>query len=104
VDDFLYLNTTELREGQVVHNSGMRILIDGPARIYEGDHEVYAWPGLVLNADEICRREGPAYNSYIACHLRGTWREDAGREPDRWTVQGNDLACWWVEREPDVIL
>lgn len=100
----LYLPTPELQEGDIVLNSGMRILIDGPAQTYpepnDPDRTRYAWPGLVTNADALCDRESEEYDSYIACHLRGQWREDQVPLPrqDDWPVVGNSLTRWHVER------
>lgn len=95
--------TDQLAVGDVILNHGMRILIDGPAKIYENtggeNYPVYAWPGLVLNADELCNRDAPTYDNYIALHIRGTWWEDSGSRPealDHWTIQGNKLALWNV--------
>lgn len=99
----LVKNTTELQVGDVVVNHGMRILLDTPANVYEHGSDladkVYSWPGLVLNADELCDRESEHYDSYIACHLRGTWWEDRVPRPrkDQWEVTGNYLATWYVE-------
>lgn len=96
-------NTTELAEGDIVVNYGMRILIDGPATVYPGtsstDTERYAWPGLVLNADALCAKESPQYDAYIACHLRGQWWEDRVPRPrkDNWPIVGNYHATWCVE-------
>lgn len=96
-------DTTELTEGDVVLNYGMRILIDGPAKIYkQGEDQadiVFVWPGLVLNADELCAKEFPTYNSYIASFLRGTnWEDRVPRtRQDEWNIQGNYLANWTVE-------
>src|SRR5574341_1702660 len=102
-----YKNTTQLAEGDIVLDHGMRILLDGPATIHPlGDRPedpVYRWPGLVLNADELCDKGSPSYNAYIACHIRGQWREDIVPLPrlDDWPVQGNHLAMWTTEeKEP----
>lgn len=96
-------DTTKLAEGDIVLNHGMRILIDGPATVYPcancPEEQFYAWPGLVLNADELCDKDGPSYDAYIAKHLRGIWWEDCVPRPrkDDWTVQGDSLATWVVE-------
>ena len=100
-------DTTELTEGDIVLHHGMRILLDGPAKRYQqgtgraGD--VYRWPGLVLNADELCDKDGPHYNAYIAKHIRGIWWEDCVPRPrkDDWPIQGNYLATWVVEDKAD---
>lgn len=95
--------TDQLSEGDVVLNHGMRILLDGPAKVYpHGDRpedQVYVWPGLVLNADELCDKDAETFNSYIYKHIRGIWWEDCLPRPrkDDWPVQGNSLARWVVE-------
>lgn len=94
--------TDQLREGDVVLHYGMRILIDGPAHTYpDRGHTVYRWPGLVLNADELCDPASPSYSGYIASHLRGTrWRDIVPRRRmDDWPVQGNGMALWNTEPE-----
>lgn len=97
------LHTDELREGDIVINSGMRILIDGPAKIYGteygNDPAVYSWPGLVLNADDLCDKDSENYDAYIARHLRGIWWEDRVPRPhkDNWTITGNHCAMWHIE-------
>lgn len=99
------VDTSQIREGDIVLECGMVVLV-GPVKVYgveyghpEGE-PVYAWPGRVLNADELCDKANPAYDAYVACHLRGTWCEDAGGVKDRWTIQGNRLAPWTVVRGP----
>lgn len=95
-------NTTELETGDIVINAGMRILIDGPARVYpahgSSSGTVYAWPGLVLNADALCDKDSPDYDDYIARHLRGIWFEDRmePKRKDDWTIQGTDMALWHI--------
>lgn len=95
--------TDQLKQGDIVLHHGMYILLDRPPRSYgEGHGEntpYWAFSGLVLNADELCDRQSLSYDSYIACHLRGTWWRDAGGKPqtrDRWNVQGNHMATWQV--------
>ncbi len=96
-------DTTPLAEGDIVLNHGMRILIDGQATVTQlgtgRAGEVYRWPGLVLNADELCDKDSPSYDPYIAKHSRGIWWEDQVPRPrkDDWPIQGNYLATWVVE-------
>lgn len=96
----------ELQEGDIVANHGMRILIDGPMRTngkefgYSDDNPAYVWPGLVINADDLCDPASRDYDNYIACHLRGTWWQDRGGKPedrDRWNIQGSYSTQWYVE-------
>lgn len=96
-------DTTELTQGDVVLHYGMRILIDGPA-VVTPEHgaatpPTYRWPGLVLNADELCDKDSPSHDAYIACHLRGQWWKDRVPRPrkDSWPIQGNHMARWTVE-------
>ena len=95
--------TDELREGDIVLDSGMRILIDGPVTVvpsfYRSENDRYVWPGLVLNADELCDKDSPEYNNYIASHLRGQWWEDRLPLPrkDNWPIVGNRLTNWYTE-------
>jgi hypothetical protein len=100
----MHVRISEIREGDIVLNCGMRILIDGPATIYgekygnPADEPVYSWPGLVVNADAICKEGGEEYDAYIACHLRGQWWQDRGGRKDSWPVNSNDRESWEVER------
>lgn len=96
-------DTSELAEGDIILHYGMRILIDGPAVVAQRGTgragTVYRWPGLVLNADELCDKDSPDYNSYIACHLREQCWEDLVPRPrkDDWPIQGNYLATWTLQ-------
>ena len=76
--------TPELREGDVVREHGMRILIDGEPQLSKSHpgNSTFYHRGLILNIDEV-RAEG---------FIPAGWIEDG-----RWTVQGNDLARWGVE-------
>lgn len=100
----LHLPTTKLQEGDVVLHYGMRILIDGPAETEPGTNDPemtrYVWPGLVLNADELCDRNSPTFDAYIYKHIRGIWWEDRVPRPrkDDWPIVGNGHAMWSVER------
>jgi hypothetical protein len=60
------------------------------------DLTVYAHLGTVLNAAEV-RQAGIVPPSFLWDEERHTKGPGHGRE-DSWTVQGNDLATWWVER------
>ena len=107
---FLTMNTLDLRIGDVVMNHGMRIKLDRHPRIWfserrrGGAEEVRTFPGLVLNPDEAITKHaiprGWIYDS------RGTWDyETSTWLPEirpRWTVQGNRLATWYVDREHEI--
>ena len=87
------VKTSELRPGDVVNCHGLRCLIDRPIDGHEcyqhdpGCH-VYYTRALVLNRDEVPASVVP-YS--FTLHL------DEGETEHRWTIQGNDLARWYVE-------
>lgn len=78
------VKSSELRDGDVVLTHGMRVKLDRPVATQLGANGlVFTWDGLVLNQAEVLA-EGFITRGFI---------------PDgRWTVQGNDLATWAVER------
>jgi hypothetical protein len=79
----LTLTTPELRAGDIVVTHGMRVRLDTLVTYPSGHGQtVYAWHGTVTNPEDV-RREDLVPLSW--------WR-------DGWTVQGNDLARWSVER------
>lgn len=92
--------TSELREGDVVRNHGMRLLIDQEITVgsLTPDHpergNVRWTSARVLNPDEV-ERDGLVPASWI-------WRDRDMKRRDipRWTIQGNDLATWAVEVTP----
>jgi hypothetical protein len=96
-------DTSQLAEDDIILHYGMRILIDGPAVVTQKGTgragALYHWPGLVLNADELCDKDSPSYDAYIASHLRGIWWEDRVPRPrkDDWPIQGNYLASWTLQ-------
>ncbi len=93
------VSTSELRAGDVVTTCGLRVLLHGEPRVYSTEEwagsargPVYVWPGLVLNEEE-------AVNEY---RVPREWLhyDGSGQRHDeaRWTIQGNDLATWQVQR------
>jgi hypothetical protein len=93
----VYLNTTEIQRGDIVHAHGLRVLIDCDPHTFPtgaGDPATaltcYSWVGLVLNPEDA---EGRIPRSWL--YTDGVGQPQA--EP-RWNVQGNELANWWVER------
>jgi len=104
--------TQKLRAGDIVLSHGMRVRLD-TLRTHHGGHYfspdgktegtchqgygpagtesccvIYAWSGTVTNLEEV--REARIVPV-------GWLRTDDGRT-DQWTVQGNYLATWRVER------
>ena len=101
----LRLNTTELRGGDIVHTHGMRVLLDADPLIRPKSDcrgstwDVYAWPGTVLNKDEVTAGSPP----HIPAAFLRTEKYDPARgwvtdRDDYWSIQGNELAYWEVER------
>lgn len=89
------LTTDQLRQGDVVHTHGMRVLLDRPVENYEDRAStVYRAPGLVQNWAEF------RGDSLIWGFLHDSeWAEGVGWRrvfTGRWTVQGNKLAHWTV--------
>jgi hypothetical protein len=91
------LNTHELRVGDIVHLYGMRVHLSREPHIEKRQRVVYAWDGDVLNPEEAI-----AYGMVPRGFLgENRWHEEHGwvwEQTNRWTVQGNDLAMWAVER------
>lgn len=96
----LDLNTSELRKGDVVHAHGMEIYLDDEPKTWTsrnaGEAEpctVYAFKGRVINLREF--RE-----SSWARVIPMSWlMDDETKRNNVWTIQGNHLARWSVERE-----
>jgi len=100
--EHLNLNTTELQAGDLVHTHGMRVRLQ-PDPVIIDDREfggslVYAWRGTVENLTEVLA-EGFVPPSFLQTER---WDEDLHRwvidKRDQWTIQGNHLARWAVER------
>lgn len=98
----LTLSTPELRPGDVVHVHGMRCLIDRdilPSKRHAGNTTFYT-DTLVLNRDDVPTRVVPmSFTSTADRPARGMPAEPAGTH--RWTIQGNELARWSVDRDPN---
>lgn len=101
----LRLNTTQLCRGDVVLTHGMRVLLDRDLIITPrgdipgGAWDVYAWHGTVLNRDDVVAGPHPVVpaaflrtEKFDPAHGWVTDRED------HWSIQGNELAHWDVER------
>jgi hypothetical protein len=103
------LKTSEIRPGDVVVSHGMRVRIDRTLTFGCEGHghnggtphsdetcTIYAHIGTVLNMAEVLNSKiVPA--SFLYSEERFNRGPGHGRE-DYWTIQGNDLATWWVER------
>lgn len=100
----LTLSTPELRKGDVVTCHGLRCLLDSEpqlSRSHPGTSTFYCL-ALVLNRDEVPNEVVPV--AWTADWDRGRSRHEP-RPHDgehRWTIQGNDLARWSVERAVEV--
>lgn len=96
-----FVTTHELREGDVVYDDGMVLLIDQP--IVDSDQDNYAPPvrwtsALITNWDEIT-------DPFIRRHAGSDmWDKDLREwrwvETRRWTIQGNGNARWSREVRP----
>lgn len=88
------LNTLQLRTGDVVLTHTMRVLLgERHTSQSHGDHGVVWFEGTVLNRDEVSTAAVPM--GYTT-----KWADDGQTviRRDYWSVQGNDLASWLVER------
>lgn len=88
------LSPPDMRRGDIVLAYGMRILLDDDPQTFSGhgDRTVYSWLGRVLNPDD---------EAVVNQVPRGWMHRDGIGQPrtePRWNVQGNDLACFRVER------
>ncbi|MFJ8930584.1 hypothetical protein ACIRLA_28750 [Streptomyces sp. NPDC102364] len=98
------LDTSQLREGDVVLTYGMRVLLRGELKTYPSSGPnpctVYNWAHtLVTNIDEV-KAEGFVPLSWLypekwGIGKGGGWGIDWSAEPI-WTIQGNHLARWFV--------
>src|SRR4051812_16580896 len=85
----MIVRSSELRQGDIVHEHGMRILLDRPILTAPGNGygTCYYSLGLVLNRDEVPADVVPLSFTHY----------DDETEP-RWGVQGNDNARWCIDR------
>ncbi|MGW0087866.1 hypothetical protein ACWDWS_02485 [Streptomyces sp. NPDC003328] len=103
----LYVDTSELRPGDILTEHGMRVLLRGEPNTFPSynsgeERTVYAWAGLVLNPEDV-KAEGFIPYGWLFPDVwgkgeHGGWGKDFDAEPT-WTVQGNNLAHWSIERE-----
>jgi len=93
--------TPELKQGDIVWDHGMKMLIDQPMRrskSHPGNNTFYT-QALVLNRDEV---PDSVVNIGWTADWDRTQRTDAPRPHNgehRWTIQGNELSRWSVEPE-----
>lgn len=105
----LFLDTSELRAGDVVCTHGIRALLEGEPNTFTSGNSgtiraVYAWQARVINLDDV-KRDGLVPLGWLYPDVwgkgeRGGWGKDWNAVPT-WTIQGNDLARWSVERESE---
>jgi hypothetical protein len=103
----LFLDTSGLRPGDVVCTHGIRALLEGEPNTFPSGNSgtvrtVYAWKARVLNVDDV-KAEGRVPLGWLYPDVwgkgeHGGWGKDWEAVPT-WTIQGNDLAWWSVERE-----
>jgi hypothetical protein len=98
----LNLKSSELRPGDVVWCHGMRCIIDRDIhtndRYTDGGGTVYYTRALVTNRDDIPTERVPlSFTETSTYPSRGMDPEPEGTH--RWTIQGNDLARWQVDRD-----
>ncbi|NGO67001.1 hypothetical protein [Streptomyces boncukensis] len=89
-------DSSQLTQGDIVLDHGMRIRLDICTSRKESDYTVYAWRGTVLNLEQV-REKGHVPMSFLRTHV---WKPGEGWVTDRedvWVVQGNELAEWTVE-------
>lgn len=88
------LSTHELRDGDIVLVYGMRVRLDGAGNESKAhpQHEhspTLYWDGVIENLAEVLA-DGYVPKSFV-------------RDGGLWTIQGNGLAHWTVERKSAVI-
>ncbi len=94
----LFLKSSELRQGDIVLQFGMRLLIDQEIKDYSGAYgQVYHTSAKVLNPEEVKEEAYVPWSWLFPDVFKGGWRKDYDADP-RWDVQGNDNAFWHVER------
>jgi hypothetical protein len=94
-------STDQLRVGDVVLNSGMRLVIDQPIRTYSGHliidphnkETVYNTSAFIENVEAL-RAEAENGNNIAQFILAVCDKSVTG---ERWVIQGNHLATWAVE-------
>lgn len=96
----LRIPTSELQLRDIVHEHGMRVLLDTEPLVSSGNNgrTVWAWVGTVQNPDEAVAKFGiPRSFLSDSYYVEGYGWVTA--QNNRWNVQGNDLAMWTVERD-----
>jgi hypothetical protein len=94
------LVSSQLRAGDLVLEYGMRIRLHGEPAVYDHDSPAgptYNWPGQVENLQEVLDA-GFVPRSFLCENIWDPAKGWTLKLTGRWTVQGNDLARWRVER------
>lgn len=101
----LRLPTSELRSGDVVHEFGMKIRVEGTPDVYPskgpGSPMVHLWPNCPVTNGEEVKAEGlvPLVYLYPGKWVgRDDWALDMKAQPT-WSIQGSEHRLWFVERE-----
>ncbi|MGW2550031.1 hypothetical protein [Streptomyces sp. NPDC001635] len=96
-------DSSELAEGDIVREHGMRVRLDKLTTVERPGCTVYHWAGTVLNVDEV-REAKRVPMSFLRTEK---WEAGKGWVTDRddyWAVQGNKLATWAVEVPTDALV
>lgn len=93
-------DSSQLAEGDIVREHGMRVRLDKLTTVERQDLTVYHWAGTVLNMPEVRKAK------HVPLSFLRTQKWEAGRgwvtdRKDYWAVQGNKLATWAVEVPAD---
>lgn len=89
--------TSEIQPGDLVLTHGMRVRVSAPRTYTDRDVTVYAFPGKVENLADVLAG-GFILRSFLS---ESRWINGEGWRTEltgAWTIQGNDLARWVVER------
>lgn len=95
----LTLTTDELRQGDIVCEFGMFVLIDEAITTHQGHNgeTVYHADGRVLNIAQV-RGQGLVPRAYLRQEEFIVGKGWVCSDGDRWTIQGNTIPTWTVYR------
>ncbi|MGX1779207.1 hypothetical protein ACWIGW_44370 [Nocardia brasiliensis] len=101
MDTYEQARTDQLRQGDIIMNDGMRLIIDRPLTstqatgtpTYSTEARIDNWAELVAQAE--ADKSDRIVNSSAAFIVHHAERDEHGDH--RWTIQGNSLALWFRE-------